>query len=68
MTQTLADWLARKHNDLAAARMLAATAVLWAHARVVTEPGLKTADFPHVFAFSPDFHGVRALSFCPECC
>lgn len=61
MTQTLADCLARKRNDLAAVRMLAATAVLWAHARVVTESGLTTADFPHVFAFSPDFHGVHAF-------
>ncbi|GLK78337.1 acyltransferase family protein [Methylopila turkensis] len=61
MTPTLADCLDRRSNDLAAVRIIAAAAVLWAHAWVVTTPGLKTADFMHVFGFSLDFHGVHAF-------
>ncbi len=61
MSLTLAECLARKDNDLAAVRILAATAVLHAHAWVVTTPGVKTEDFFHVFAFSLDFHGVHAF-------
>jgi peptidoglycan/LPS O-acetylase OafA/YrhL len=58
---TLADCLGRKDNNLAAVRLLAATAVLHAHAWVTAVPGLQTADFLHVFAFTFDFHGVHAF-------
>ncbi|GLK55780.1 peptidoglycan/LPS O-acetylase OafA/YrhL [Methylopila capsulata] len=58
---TLADCLARRDNTLAAVRMLGASAVLWAHAWVVTTPGIATRDYAHVFAFSLDFHGVHAF-------
>lgn len=61
MTPTLADCLARPRNDLAAVRILAAIAVLHAHAWVVTTPNLETKDMAHVFAFSLDFHGVHAF-------
>lgn len=61
MTPTLADCLSRRRNDLAAVRILAATAVLHAHAWVTTVPGIETRDFLHVFAFSLDFHGVHAF-------
>jgi len=58
---TLADCLGREKNDLAAVRLLAATAVLYAHAWIITTPGTKTASFFHIFGFSPDFHGVHAF-------
>ncbi len=61
MTPTLAQCLGRKGNDLAAVRILAAVAVLYAHAWIVTTPGVRTEDFFHVFGFSPDFHGVHAF-------
>lgn len=61
MTPTLAECLARPRNDLAAVRILAATAVLHAHAWFTAVPGMKTADFLHVFAFTLDFHGVHAF-------
>lgn len=61
MTPTLADCLDRKDNDLAAVRILAATAVLHAHGWIVVTPGIKTADFMHVFGFTLDFHGVHAF-------
>lgn len=60
MTPTLAECLDRKSNNLAAVRILAATAVLWAHAWVVTQ-GSVTEDFLHVFAFALDWHGVHAF-------
>lgn len=58
---TLAECLARPRNDLAAVRILAATAVLHAHAWMTAVPGLRTEDFLHVFAFTFDFHGVHAF-------
>lgn len=58
--RTLAEGLARPANDLAAVRILAAVAVLWAHAWVVTERA-QFAAFTHVFAFSVDWHGVHAF-------
>lgn len=61
MTPTLAECLERPRNDLAAVRILAATAVLHAHAWYTAVPGLKTKDFLHVLAFSFDFHGVHAF-------
>lgn len=61
MTPTLAECLNRPHNDLAAVRILAATAVLHAHAWFTAVPGMKTGDFLHVFAFTFDFHGVHAF-------
>lgn len=61
MTPTLAECLARRRNDLAAVRILAATAVLHAHAWVTTSPDVETKDFLHVFAFTLDFHGVHAF-------
>jgi peptidoglycan/LPS O-acetylase OafA/YrhL len=61
VTPTLADCLNRPRNDLAAVRILAATAVLHAHAWFAVTPGLKTKDFFHIFAFTPDFHGVHAF-------
>ena len=61
MITTLAECLARPRNDLAAVRILAATAVLHAHAWMTAIPGLKTEDFLHVFAFTLDFHGVHAF-------
>lgn len=61
MTPTLAECLQRPRNDLAAVRILAATAVLYAHAWYTAVPGLETHDFLHVFAFSFDFHGVHAF-------
>lgn len=60
MTPTLAQCLDEKSNNLAAVRILAATAVLWAHAWVVSA-GAKTEDFFHVFAFTLDWHGVHAF-------
>jgi peptidoglycan/LPS O-acetylase OafA/YrhL len=59
--RTLADCLSEKHNHLAAVRILAATAVLWAHAWLVTLSHVRTADFFHVFDFTLDFHGVHAF-------
>lgn len=61
MTPTLAECLNRPRNDLAAVRILAATAVLHAHAWYTAVPGLQTSDFLHVFAFTFDFHGVHAF-------
>lgn len=61
MTPTLAECLSRPRNDLAAVRILAATAVLHAHAWITTNAGVKTEDFLHVFAFTLDFHGVHAF-------
>lgn len=61
MAATLAECLDRKDNDLAAVRILAATAVLHAHAWIVVTPGVRTADFLHVFGFTLDFHGVHAF-------
>lgn len=61
MPPTLAECLDRPRNDLAAVRILAATAVLHAHAWITTTPGVQTEDFLHVFAFTLDFHGVHAF-------
>lgn len=61
MTPTLAQCLDRPQNDLAAVRILAAAAVLHAHAWITATPGVETKDFLHVFAFSLDFHGVHAF-------
>ncbi|MFL1874719.1 acyltransferase family protein [Hansschlegelia beijingensis] len=61
MPATLAECFERKTNDLAAVRLLAATTVLYYHAWIVTTPGIKTADFFHIFGFSPDFQGVHAF-------
>jgi peptidoglycan/LPS O-acetylase OafA/YrhL len=61
LSPTLAECLSRPRNDLAAVRILAATAVLHAHAWITSTPGVKTEDFVHVFAFTLDFHGVHAF-------
>ncbi|WP_196804823.1 acyltransferase [Methylopila sp. M107] len=61
MTPTLAECLDRRRNDLAAVRVLAATAVLHAHAWYVSTRGLKTEDFFQVLAFTLDFHAVHAF-------
>lgn len=60
MTPTLAQYLDQKANNLAAVRIVAATAVLWAHAWVVSA-GSRTEELLHVFAFTLDWHGVHAF-------
>lgn len=61
MSPTLAECLDRPRNDLAAVRILAAVAVLHAHAWLVVTPNWRTGDFWHVFGFSLDWHGVHAF-------